>query len=88
MANMAVPAGNLDTTTALIYDSVHAFALALNELTEVQQVRQKPLECSGKTAWAHGNSLINYMKLVRKEMVESTILVFNSLDIVLTSFKK
>ena len=64
MANMAVPAGNLDTTTALIYDSVHAFALALNELTEVQQVRQKPLECSGKTAWAHGNSLINYMKLV------------------------
>ena len=33
MANMAVPAGNLDTTTALIYDSVHAFALALNELT-------------------------------------------------------
>lgn len=64
MANMAVPAGNLDTTTALIYDSVHAFALALNELTEVQQVRQKPLECSGKTAWAHGNSLINYMKMV------------------------
>ena len=61
---MAVPAGNLDTTTALIYDSVHAFALALNELTEVQQVRQKPLECSGKTAWAHGNSLINYMKMV------------------------
>ena len=64
MANMAVPAGNLDTTTAIIYDSVHAFALALNELTEVQQVRQKPLECSGKTAWAHGNSLINYMKMV------------------------
>ena len=64
MANMAVPAGNLDTTTALIYDSVHAFALALNELTGVQQVRQKPLECSGKTAWAHGNSLINYMKMV------------------------
>ena len=64
MANMAVPAGNLDTTTAIIYDSVHAFALALNELTEVQQVRQMPLDCSGKIAWAHGNSLINYMKMV------------------------
>ena len=47
-ANLIVPEGNLDTTTALIYDSVHAFALALNELTSVQQVRQKPLDCSGK----------------------------------------
>ena len=42
MANMAVPAGNLDTTTALIYDSVNAFAIALHQLTSVQQVdRQK-----------------------------------------------
>ena len=47
-ANLIVPEGNLDTTTALIYDSVHAFALALNELTSVQQVRQKPLDCSGE----------------------------------------
>lgn len=63
-ANVMVPEGNLDTTTALIYDSVHAFALALNELTSVQQVRQKPLDCSGTVAWAHGNSLVNYMKMV------------------------
>jgi ionotropic kainate glutamate receptor 2 len=33
-----VPDGNLDTATALIYDSVHAFALALHELSSVQQV--------------------------------------------------
>merc|ERR1712128_352916 len=64
MANINVPEGNLDTTTAPIYDSVHAFALALNELTAVQQVRQRPLDCSGQTAWVHGNSLINYMKMV------------------------
>merc|ERR1712128_228427 len=64
MANINVPEGNLDTTTAPIYDSVHAFALALNELTAVQQVRQRPLGCSGQTAWVHGNSLINYMKMV------------------------
>jgi hypothetical protein len=32
-----VPDGNLDTATALIYDSVHAFALALHELSAVQQ---------------------------------------------------
>eukprot|EP00090_Calanus_glacialis_P039909 TRINITY_DN6950_c0_g1_i1.p1 TRINITY_DN6950_c0_g1~~TRINITY_DN6950_c0_g1_i1.p1 ORF type:complete len:973 (-),score=205.08 TRINITY_DN6950_c0_g1_i1:162-3080(-) len=59
-----VPEGNLDTTTALIYDSVHAFALALNELSEVQQVRQRPLDCAGQATWVHGNSLINYMKMV------------------------
>ena len=56
--------GNLDTTTALIYDSVHAFALSLHELSTVQQVRQRPLDCSGRTSWPHGNSLINYMKMV------------------------
>jgi len=64
MANIDIPAGNLDTTTALIYDSVHAFALALNELSAVQQVRQRPLDCSGQSAWVHGNSLVNYMKMV------------------------
>jgi len=61
---MNVPEGNLDTTTALIYDSVHAFALALNELSAVQQVRQRSLDCSGQSTWVHGNSLINYMKMV------------------------
>lgn len=40
MANINVPEGNLDTTTALIYDSVYAFALALNDLNAVQHVRQ------------------------------------------------
>jgi len=56
--------GNLDTATALIYDSVHAFALSLHELSAVQQVGQRPLDCSGRTSWPHGNSLINYMKIV------------------------
>ena len=32
------PTGNLDTTTALIYDSVHAFAIALHNLDKIQQV--------------------------------------------------
>jgi len=63
-ANINVPEGSLDTTTAIIYDSVHAFALALNELMTVQQVRQRPLDCTGETAWVHGNSLTNYMKMV------------------------
>jgi len=59
-----MPTGNLDTTTALIYDSVTAFAIALHDLTSVQQVHQRPLDCSGQMAWAHGNSLVNYMKMV------------------------
>jgi ionotropic glutamate receptor len=63
MTNINIPGGNLDTTTALIYDSVHAFALALDELSAVQQVRQRPLDCSGQTTWVHGNSLVNYMKV-------------------------
>ena len=63
MPALNIPAGNLDTTTALIYDSVHAFALALNELSTVQQVHQRSLDCSGQNAWVHGNSLMNYMKV-------------------------
>ena len=41
-----VPEGNLDTTTALIYDSVNAFSIALHQLTSVQQVYQTTLDCS------------------------------------------
>ena len=58
-----VPEGNLDTTTALIYDSVNAFAIALHQLTSVQQVYQTTLDCSEEQTWVHGNSLMNYMKV-------------------------
>ena len=40
-----VPNGNLDTTTALIYDSVTAFAIALNKLDTVQQVNHDGEVC-------------------------------------------
>ena len=53
----------LDTTTALIYDSVNAFAMALNELSSVQEVYQTTLNCLGQETWIHGNSLMNYMKV-------------------------
>ena len=54
---------SLDTTTALIYDSVNAFAMALNELSSVQDVYQTTLDCLGQDTWIHGNSLMNYMKV-------------------------
>ena len=63
MNNDIVPEGHLDTTTALIYDSVNAFALALNELTSVQQVIPSNLDCDEHRTWSHGNSLMNYMKV-------------------------
>ena len=37
-SSKSCPTGNLDTTTALIYDSVHAFAIALHNLDKIQQV--------------------------------------------------
>ena len=63
MNPLLVPEGNLDTTTALIYDSVNAFAMALNELSSVQDVYQTNLDCLGQDTWIHGNSLMNYMKV-------------------------
>ena len=59
---------NLDTTTALIYDSVNAFAMALNELSSVQDVYQTNLDCLGQDTWIHGNSLMNYMKVAQLEL--------------------
>ena len=59
-----VLSGGLDTRSALIYDSVTAFALALDQLDRVQRVLQKSLDCYGEDAWSHGSSLINYMKMV------------------------
>ena len=53
----------MDTTTALIYDAVHLFAVALHELSQFQDIQIKPLDCTGETSWPHGSSLINYMKL-------------------------
>ena len=66
-----VPEGNLDTTTALIYDSVNAFSIALHQLTSVQQVYQSTLDCYEEQTWVHGNSLMNYMKVVHKKRVHS-----------------
>ena len=39
--------GNLDTTTALVYDAVHIFALALHELNMIQNINIGPIDCSG-----------------------------------------
>ena len=55
---------HFQTETALIYDAVHLFAQALNDLDHSQEINTKPLSCDGSETWQHGNSLVNYMKLV------------------------
>ena len=55
---------SLQTETALIYDAVHLFARALNDLDHSQEIDTHPLSCDGTQTWQHGNSLVNYMKLV------------------------
>jgi glutamate receptor, ionotropic, invertebrate len=50
--------------TALIYDSVLLVAKALHELDRSQVVNIKSVSCEGVDSWSHGQSLVNYMKLV------------------------
>ena len=63
-----------------MYDAVILFAEALSELDRSQDVQVNPhrwrlhlnvetlqteaLSCDGEETWVHGNSLINYMKMV------------------------
>ena len=55
----------LQTETALVYDSALLFATALSELDRSQDIETTALNCDSEQTWQHGNSLINYMKLVR-----------------------
>lgn len=57
----------MQTETALIYDAVHLFAQALHDLDHSQNIDTRPLSCDGSETWQHGNSLVNYMKLVREK---------------------
>ncbi len=58
----------LQTDTALTYDAVMLVSKALTALDASQVVEGRPegLGCDAKHTWQHGNSLINYMKMVRK----------------------
>ena len=47
-----------------MYDAVHLFARALDDLDRSREVDITPLYCEGPETWSHGSSLINYMKLV------------------------
>ena len=48
-----------------VYDAVQVFAKALTDLDRSQDVQPVSIDCTGRETWQHGNSLVNYMKLVR-----------------------
>ena len=50
-----------------MYDAVHLFSKALTDLDRSQEIDVEGVDCAGTQTWKHGNSLVNYMKLVRKE---------------------
>ena len=52
------------TETALIYDAVTLFARALTDLDRSQDVQTQSIDCTGRDTWQHGNSLVNFMKMV------------------------
>ena len=54
----------LQTETALMYDAALLFATALSELDRSQEIETAVLSCDSEQSGEHGNSLINYMKLV------------------------
>ena len=47
-----------------MYDAALFFATALSELDRSQDIQTAALSCDSELTWQHGNSLINYMKLV------------------------
>lgn len=57
----------IKSETALIYDAVQVFARALTELDRSQDIQTSSLDCNLENTWQHGNSLINYMKLVQMD---------------------
>jgi len=58
---------SVKTETALMYDAAILFANALNSLDRSQEVDIANLDCESEQTWQHGNSLINYMKMVEME---------------------
>ena len=51
-----------------MYDAVHVFARGLDDLSRAQDIEVAPLSCNRRNGWEYGNSLLNYMKMVRAQV--------------------
>ncbi|XP_071115475.1 glutamate receptor ionotropic, kainate 2-like isoform X1 [Haliotis cracherodii] len=61
------------TETALAYDAVQLFSLALHELSQAQDVTKAVLSCDTKQTFQFGNSLLNFMKSLNFEGLSGPI---------------
>lgn len=53
---------NIRTETALMYDAVKLFAMALQDLDESKAIEFPPISCENGVRGSDGTSIINYMK--------------------------
>lgn len=54
----------MKTEAALIYDSVHVFAIGLQTLEQSHTLRISNVSCAEERPWDGGLSLINYINTV------------------------
>lgn len=54
----------LQLSSALLFDAVYAVAAAVQELNRSQSVGAMQLSCKSSNIWAHGTSLMNYLRMV------------------------
>ena len=54
----------------MVFDAVHLLASALQELDAErdEEVLPQQISCNGEVAWAHGTSLISYMKITKLQV--------------------
>lgn len=57
----------LQLSSALLFDAVYAVVSAVQELNRSQEIGVKPLSCGSAQIWQHGTSLMNYLRMVRKD---------------------
>lgn len=55
---------NVTSQSALLYDAVKLFSLALQELDQSQAIDVSAVNCENEVPWTHGSSVINYMRPV------------------------
>lgn len=54
----------LQLSSALLFDAVYAVVAAVQELNRSQSVGATQLSCKSSNIWAHGTSLMNYLRMV------------------------
>lgn len=54
-------------SSALLFDAVYAVVTAVQELNRSQEIGVKPLSCGSAQIWQHGTSLMNYLRMVRRD---------------------